>query len=78
MKAINKTTPAGKGIRTGLQAATGSLVGLVLVVWAVPGVPEAVTSYASANWLPLLLGIGIPSGIVAWGQNQLETRNRKR
>lgn len=64
-------TPLNKGVRTALQAIVGALVGLVLVVWAVPGVPEAVTEYAKTNAVPLLLAIGIPSGIVAWIQNRL-------
>lgn len=44
---------------------------LVLVVWAVPGVPEAVVEYLKGNAVPVLLAIGIPSGIVAWVQNLL-------
>lgn len=72
MAAINRTSPAGKGLRTGLQSVFGSIIGLVVVVWAVPGVPEAVIDYASANWLPLLLTVGVPSGVVAWLQNKAE------
>lgn len=64
-------TPLAKGVRTGVQSIVGSLVGLVVVVWAVPGVPEAVTNYATNNWLPILLTIGIPSGLVAYAQNKL-------
>lgn len=64
-------TPLNKGVRTALQAIVGSLIGLVVVVWAVPGVPEAVIEYAKVNAVPLLLAIGIPSGIVAWIQNRL-------
>lgn len=64
-------TPVVKGVRTGIQAIIGSLIGLVLVVWAVPGVPEAVIEYLKINWLPILLSIGVPSGFVAWLQNRL-------
>lgn len=64
-------TPLNKGVRTALQAIAGSLIGLVTVVWAVPGVPEAVVEYAQTNWLPILLSIGIPSGLVAWIQNKI-------
>jgi hypothetical protein len=56
-------TPQAKGLRTGLQAVAGSIVGLLAVVWAVPGVPEAVNNYIGDNVLPLALAIGIPSGI---------------
>ena len=64
-------TPVNKGVRTGIQAMIGSVIGLVAVVWAVPGVPEAVVNYAQTYWLPILFGIGIPSGFVAWLQNRL-------
>ena len=72
--AISKNTPAGKGIRTGVQSALGSLVSLLLAVWAVPGVPEVVTSFVSKNWLPLLVTVGVSSGFVSWLQNRLEER----
>lgn len=68
---MNRNTPAGKGVRTALQAIVGSLIGLVAVVWAVPGVPEAVAEYLKSNAVPLLLVIGVPSGLVAWVQNRL-------
>ena len=64
-------TPINKGVRTGIQSMIGAVVGLVVVVWAVPGVPEAVGNYLQTYWLPILFGIGIPSGFVAWLQNRL-------
>lgn len=64
-------TPLNKGIRTGFQAVVGALVGLILAVWAVPGVPEVVVNYLQDNAIQLLLIIGIPSGIVAFVQNKL-------
>lgn len=64
-------TPINKGVRTGIQAMLGSVIGLIAVVWAVPGVPEAVVNYAQTYWLPILLSIGVPSGFVAWLQNRL-------
>lgn len=64
-------TPLNKGIRTALQAIVGALIGLIVVVWAVPGVPEAVIEYATTNLVPLLLAVGIPAGLIAWVQNRL-------
>ncbi len=64
-------TPLVKGVRTGIQSMIGAVVGLIVVVWAVPGVPEAVVHYLQTYWLPILLGIGVPSGLVAWLQNKL-------
>lgn len=74
MANISKNTPAGKGIRTAFQAMAGFVLGLVAYVWAVPGVPEAVVSYLSQNWLPMLLVAGVPAGAVAWVQNLIEKR----
>lgn len=71
MQPQDPKTPVVKGVRTGIQAIIGSLIGLVAVVWAVPGVPEAVIEYAKSNWLPILLTIGFPSGLVAYVQNKL-------
>lgn len=72
--AVSKNTAAGKGIRTGIQSAVGSLVSLLVAVWAVPGVPEVVTSFVAQNWLPLLLTVGVSSGVVSWLQNKVEDR----
>jgi small basic protein len=74
MSQFNKTTPAGKGVRTALQAVVGALVGLVAVVWAVPGVPEAVQAYLVTNAIPLLLLVGVPAGVVAFLQNHFEQK----
>jgi hypothetical protein len=71
MQPTENKTPVVKGVRTAFQAMVGSVVGLVVVVWAVPGVPEAVTGYLTTNWLPILLTIGVPSGLVAFIQNRL-------
>lgn len=73
---VSKNTAAGKGIRTGVQSVVGSVVSLALAIWAVPGVPEVVTSFIAQNWLPLLLTVGVSSGIGAWLQNKLEERAR--
>lgn len=68
-------TPAIRGWRTLFQVLAGTFVGLVLAVWNVPGVPEAITSYARENFVPLFfqLGamIGVPAAIISWGQNKL-------
>lgn len=68
-------TPVVKGVRTFFQTLLGLLVGLVLTVWNVPGVPDAVNAYVQANFVPLFVGllvfVGLPSGIIAWLQNRL-------
>lgn len=82
---LQTTTPpktvAQRGWRTFFQTAGGSLVGLVLAVWNVPGVPDAINAYATAHFLPLFLSllglIGIPTAIVALVQNYLEAKSRR-
>lgn len=68
-------TPVVKGVRTFFQALGGLFVGLVLAVWNVPGVPETVSAYVQANFVPLFLGlvtfVGLPTGVIAWLQNKL-------
>lgn len=64
-------TPVVKGVRTAFQSIIGAVIGLIAVVWAVPGVPEAVVQYLQTNWFLILLSIGVPSGLVAWLQNRL-------
>lgn len=68
---MNKDTAIMRGVRTAIQAAIGALVGLVGVIWAVPGVPEAVTAYLQNNIVPILIGIGIPAGLAGFIWNWL-------
>ena len=67
-------SPLVKGIRTAIQAIVGVLIGYLLFIWAVPGVPEATIHYISANVVPLLVTAGIPSGLVAFAWNYFEQR----
>lgn len=55
-----------RGLRTALQAIIGAFVGLFLAIWAVPGVPEAVTKYISDNLAIVLLTVGVPSGVASY------------
>ena len=67
-----------KGLRTAAQAIVGACVGLFIVVWAVPGVPEAVVHYLQANAVGLLVSIGVPSGLASWGWNAIEASRAKK
>lgn len=59
-------SPKAKGIRTSIQAFIGFtvtfFVGLITVVWAVPGVPEVVSNYLLSQFVPILLYFGVPAG----------------
>lgn len=67
---MQNRTPSQKGVRTALQAMAGVLVGLVAVVWAVPGVPEAVQTYLLNNAVQAMLLVGVPAGFTAFLQNK--------
>lgn len=71
---MNKNTPAVKGVRTSFQVVVAFLVGLVLVVWAVPGVPEAVIQYFKEYGLQTVLGFSGLSGLLSYFQNLAEDR----
>jgi hypothetical protein len=68
---MNQDNAVVRGIRTAIQAIIGAFVGLVLVVWAVPGVPEAVGNYLLDNFIPVALAVGIPSGLAGFIWNAL-------
>lgn len=77
---VDKNTPTAKGVRSVLQAIAGFMIGLVVTVWAVPGVPEAVKDYMLNNGVSLLLVLGFSSavvtGLVSFIQNKVEDRSK--
>ena len=68
---MNQDSAAGRGVKTIVQTIIGSIVGLALAVWAVPGVPGAVTNYISGHIVEILLLVGIPSGVASFVWNLL-------
>lgn len=68
---MSNDSALARGIRTGIQAFIGFLIGLLTTVWAVPGVPEAVLAYLHSNALQLALAFGVPAGIVGFAWNVL-------
>ncbi len=73
MRLPTRDSAAGKGIATALQALCGFIFGLVLVVWNVPGVPQAVFGYVQNNVIALIMFFGVPmaiaSGVVGFVMN---------
>lgn len=63
---INRETAVYKGIRTGIQAILAFLVGAVLVVWNVPGVPEALYDYVVNDTFQNLASVGVLSGLAGF------------
>lgn len=68
---ISPDSAVARAIRTFFQAFIGFVFGLLVVIWAVPGVPHAVIDYVSANWVQLALDLGIPSGVASFIWNLL-------
>lgn len=63
MNVLNNDTAPGRGIRTAIQAVIGFVTGLLVAVWAVPGVPDAIYSYVTQSLPNFLLLVGLPAGI---------------
>lgn len=71
MNLPQKDSVTSRAIKTAVQAMVGFLIGLIVVVWAVPGVPHAVISYVQSNLISVLLSVGIPSGVVTYAWNNI-------
>lgn len=66
MNLPSQDSATGRGIKTAVQAIIGSIVGLLVTVWGVPGVPDAVLDFLQKNWLQLALLVGLPSGATSF------------
>lgn len=60
-----------RGVKTLVQSMIGFLIGLIVTIWAVPGVPQAVYAYLSQHLFEIMLMIGIPSGLASFIWNAL-------
>lgn len=65
----SQDSSTGRAGKTALQAVLGFVIGLFVVVWGVPGVPEAVIDYVKNNAVQILLLVGVPSGLVSFVWN---------
>jgi hypothetical protein len=77
MKLPNQDSATGRALKTAAQAAIGFVTGLAFVVWAVPGVPEAVINYVKDNIVQVMIFVGVPSGITSfvWNLFRKDVRN---
>lgn len=78
MATINPSdTALVRGVRTTIQTFIGAFVGLIAVVWAVPGVPEAVIGFVQSNLLSLVVAVGIPTGLTSflWNLARKDVKN---
>lgn len=66
MATVTSDGAVARGIRTGIQTIVGLVVGLVVAIWAVPGVPGAVTTYLQHNVVTLVASGGVLSGLVGY------------
>ena len=77
MRLPTEDSAAGRGIKTAAQAIIGFFVGLVVVVWNVPGVPDAIVEYTKDHLGEILLLVGVPAGIIStvWNLFRPSVRN---
>ena len=77
MRLPTEDSAAGRGIKTAAQAIIGFCVGLVVVVWNVPGVPDAIVEYTKDHLGEILLLVGVPAGIIStvWNLFRPSVRN---
>lgn len=71
MRLPNQDSATGRALKTATQAGIGFILGLIAVVWAVPGVPHAVIGYAEQNFVQMLLFVGMPAGLTSLVWNLL-------
>lgn len=56
-----KNTATRNSIEVAIKAFVGFVAGLLAVVWAVPGVSDAVIKYVGDNWMQTALALGVPA-----------------
>lgn len=73
-----KDSAASRGIKTALQALFTFVVGLLVVIYQVPGVPETIINYTWQHLPDVLLSVGIPmtigTGLVSFLYNVIFRR----
>lgn len=69
MNLPSQDSATGRALKTAMQAIIGFFIGLILAVWAVPGVPEAIIAYIKSNFVGVALMIGVPSGLTSFIMN---------
>ncbi len=67
----SQDSAVGRALKTAVQAAAGFVIGLIITVWAVPGVPDAVADYVQKNIGQALLLVGVPAGLTSLVWNLL-------
>lgn len=77
MRLPQTDSATGRAVKTAVQAIIGFMVGLIIAVWAVPGVPDAVWGYIQNNLLQVLLAVGLPAGVTSlvWNLFRKDVRN---
>lgn len=65
MRLPSQDSSTGRALKTAVQAVIGFAIGLLIVVWNVPGVPYAVQNYIQGHIVEVLLAIGLPAGLTS-------------
>ena len=79
LRGPNIDSAAGKGLMTALQSLISFLIGLIVTVYQVPGVPDAIINFTYNHLPEVLVNIGIPliigSGATSFIINYLFRKN---
>lgn len=67
MRLPDQDSSTGRAVKTAIQAVGGFIIGLIVVVWGVPGVPEAVIEYVRNNVFQIMITLGLPTIIGSGG-----------
>lgn len=60
-----KDSAVWRAIMTFLQTLAGFIIGLIITVWNVPHVPEAIVAYVSNNLGTFMVVVGLPAGFAS-------------
>jgi len=60
---MTKDSATARGIKTALQALVTFLVGLVIVVFNVPGVTDAIVMYSKQHFIEVVVAFGVPFSV---------------
>lgn len=63
---MKKDSAAWRGLITAAQAIVAFFVGLIVVIWQVPGVPEVVITYTKEHLVQLLGLFGLSTGTTSF------------
>lgn len=77
MNLPQQDSAVGRSLKTLVQSVSGFIIGLLIVVWTIPGVPQAVTQYTYNHIFEVLVMAGVPSAAISlvWNLLRKDVKN---